>query len=96
MWKKGLLNETRKLLDQKSNDNHFLESTIGYAEAAAYLKKEITEPEALEKIFRRTRQYAKRQWTWFKHQHEVQWINLDDFPTVVSMVDELGKRIKLS
>ncbi len=93
MWENGLLDETQKLAKGGIQKGHPLWGAIGYAEAAAYSNGEMTQPEALERIFRRTRQYAKRQWTWFKHQHDVQWINLDDFSDILQVVDLLEKKI---
>ncbi len=78
MWGQGLLEEARFLRRSHLPDDHPVWGAIGYQEADAYLSQKISEAEAKEKIFRRTRQYAKRQWTWFKHQHSVQWINLDE------------------
>lgn len=89
MWTGGLLEETRKLLVEKLPVTDPLWGAIGYAEAAAFIRGDITKAEALEKIFRRSRQYAKRQWTWFKHQHRVDWVNLDGFSDIRSAVDEL-------
>jgi tRNA dimethylallyltransferase len=78
MWGRGLLDEARFLRRSGIPEDHSVWGAIGYQEADAYLSQKISETEAKEKIFRRTRQYAKRQWTWFKHQHSVQWINLDE------------------
>ncbi len=89
MWKNGLLDETRRLSGMDLPDDHAIWGAIGYLEAAAYLKGQLKSDEALERIFRRTRQYAKRQWTWFKHQHDVQWVNLDDFRHLPAVVDFL-------
>jgi len=78
MWGQGLLEEARFLRRSGISEDHPVWGAIGYQEADAYLSQKISEAESKEKIFRRTRQYAKRQWTWFKHQHSVQWINLDE------------------
>jgi tRNA dimethylallyltransferase len=93
MWRGGLLEESKKLMERGLPFDHPIWGAIGYTEAQAYLKGQWGEALALERIFRRTRQYAKRQWTWFKHQHEVQWLNLDDFPNSESAVDALEKLI---
>jgi len=93
MWEGGLLDETRNLMELGLGEDHPLWGAIGYAEAAAHHKGEMTRAQALERIFRRTRQYAKRQWTWFKHQHNVEWINLDHYPTMESVLEELQKHI---
>ena len=93
MWDNGLLDETKHLSRSGIPETHTLWGAIGYAEGAAFLRGEMKREEALERIFRRTRQYAKRQWTWFKHQHAVEWINLDDFPDILSVVKILEQKI---
>ena len=93
MWEGGLLTETQKLLEIRLPAVHPLWGAIGFAEAAAHLRGELTKDLALERIFRRTRQYAKRQWTWFKHQHNVEWVNLDDFPDILKAVDHLEQKL---
>jgi tRNA dimethylallyltransferase len=93
MWRNGLLTETEFLMSLSLPIDHPALAAIGYAEAAAYLRKTMTPEEALERIFRRTRQYAKRQWTWFKHQHSVEWFNLDEFSTMLSVVQKLKEKI---
>jgi tRNA dimethylallyltransferase len=94
MWKNGLLDETRGLLKMSVPANYPVWGAIGYSEAAAFFRGELTETEAIEKIFRRTRQYAKRQWTWFRHQHKVEWINLDNFLDTDSAVKVLMKKLQ--
>jgi tRNA dimethylallyltransferase len=76
MWASGLLEEAKFLKQSGVAPGHPVWGAIGYQEAMAFLDGQWTEAQALEKMFRRTRQYAKRQWTWFKHQHEVKWIDL--------------------
>ena len=53
----------------------------GYAEAAAYLAGEWSLDEAVAVTARRTRQYAKRQLTWFRRDPRVTWIPLGDGPS---------------
>jgi tRNA dimethylallyltransferase len=94
MWAGGLLAETNRLQESGPRAGHPIWTAIGYQEAGAFLRGEMTEKDALERIFRRTRQYAKRQWTWFRHQHEVEWIDLDRFGEVEGVVEELIGRIE--
>lgn len=94
MWRRGLLNEAKKLMESGLPSDHPIWGTIGYSEAVLFLKNQLSESQALENIFRRTRRYAKRQLTWFKHQHKVQWLNLDDFSGPSDIVDILEKKIK--
>jgi len=51
-------------------------SAIGYAEACDLLDKRITREQAIAQIVVRTRQLAKRQETWFRHQADVTWIEI--------------------
>lgn len=93
MWNSGLLEEARKLSEMNLPADHPIWGGIGYLEAAAFLGGQLKAEEALERIFRRTRQYAKRQWTWFKHQHDVDWVDLGDFSELSAVVDVLVKKI---
>ena len=52
--------------------------SLGYPQAISYLKGEISEKEAKEQITILTRQYAKRQRTWFNRYQEKQTINCED------------------
>jgi tRNA dimethylallyltransferase len=93
MWREGLLTETENLMKLSLPIDHPALAAIGYAEASSYLRENMTQEEALERIFRRTRQYAKRQWTWFKHQHEVEWFNLDEYASLESLVQTLKEKL---
>ena len=46
---------------------------MGYKELLSYLNNEISLPDAIEAIKINTRQYAKRQMTWFKKDQTVNW-----------------------
>lgn len=94
MWSGGLLEETQSLMKAGLPTDHPVWAAIGYAEAEAFSKGEMTQEAALERIFRRTRQYAKRQWTWFRHQHDVQWFNMDEDATALETVLRLEKCLK--
>ena len=52
---------------------------LGYKEILAYLDGEYSLEEAVYRIKRDTRHFAKRQITWFKREKEVIWINKPDF-----------------
>jgi tRNA dimethylallyltransferase len=87
IWNNGLLRETAAMLEAHLPPDHSTWGAIGYSEATAFLQGKMMREEAVEKMFRRTRQYAKRQWTWFKHQHAVDWIDLDQVSDIFSAVD---------
>ena len=69
----GLVNETRLLAERYSADLPLLQ-TIGYGEALCVLNGSLSEPEAIRITSQRTRQFAKRQRTWFRRQHNPHWL----------------------
>jgi tRNA dimethylallyltransferase len=75
MFALGLVEEVTGLNERFEIFSPTAEKAIGYAEAMAMLKGEMTRDEARERIIIRTRQYAKRQMTWFRHQLDVCWID---------------------
>ncbi len=70
MIQAGLVEEVKELLAYK-NLNAL--QTVGYSEIFAYLDRKISLEEAIELIKKNTRQYAKRQMTWFKKDKEIKW-----------------------
>ncbi len=73
----GLLDEVRGLLDAGYTPDLRPMSGHGYGEAAAHLAGTLTLDEAIERTARRTRQYAKRQVTWFRREARVRWLAAD-------------------
>jgi tRNA dimethylallyltransferase len=69
----GLVEETRALIARYGADLPLLD-TIGYGEAKAVLAGDLGEPEAIRITEQRTRQFAKRQRTWFRRQHCPKWL----------------------
>ncbi|MGL4988246.1 MAG: tRNA (adenosine(37)-N6)-dimethylallyltransferase MiaA [Cetobacterium sp.] len=76
MMKNGLLEEV-KYLYQKYGDILKKINIIGYTEIISYLNNEITIDEAKDLIKKNSRNYAKRQFTWFKNDQEYVWYDLD-------------------
>jgi len=73
MMEEGLLDEARRLYPLR-HENAL--NTVGYKELFRYLDGEWTLPFAIEKIKKNTRDYAKKQMTWFAHDTSIQWIEL--------------------
>ena len=65
MVEQGIIEETKLLLEKHGRISNFTE-TIGYKEILAYLDGTWTLDEALDKLKQHTRNYAKRQLTWFR------------------------------
>lgn len=76
MFADGLPEEVRALRERAGGLSETARHAIGYEEAGRLLDGEIGEEEAIESTIRRTRQYAKRQMTWFRHQANVDWVEV--------------------
>lgn len=74
MMEQGLLQEVESLIPHQHLNAL---QTVGYKELFAYLNGETTLPEAVEAIKQNTRQYAKRQLTWFRKDKEYHWLSPD-------------------
>lgn len=77
MFDNGLLLEAQSLMNEFPND-YFKIDALGYEEAFLYLKNEISLKEAKEIMNKKTKNYAKRQITFFKHQFDVNWCETID------------------
>lgn len=75
MWRGGLVEEAQALLDAGVSVSAKPFESLGYRQALRYLLVEnYGEREALEEMKIRTRQYAKRQWTWFRAEKDIVWL----------------------
>ena len=64
----GAVDEVQEFLSRYPNYKGPLDRVIGFSEIQDFLNKKISKKELIERMFVRTRQYAKRQSTWFRHQ----------------------------
>ena len=78
LYSQGLLDETSRLLERYGADLPLLQ-TIGYGEALRVLDGSLSRSAAIAQTTRRTQQFAKRQRTWFRRQHNPRWLP-DDNP----------------
>jgi tRNA dimethylallyltransferase len=76
MIKKGLVAEVQKLGDKYGWDLPLLQ-TLGYAEIKQYVLGEISLEQAIDLIILHTRQFAKRQRTWFRADADIIWFSVD-------------------
>lgn len=76
MVEDGIVEETQKLLEKHGRIKNFV-CTIGYQEILTYLDGEATLDEALDKLKQHSRNYAKRQLTWFRKNPELRNACLD-------------------
>lgn len=85
MLHKGLLEEVEKLSQMGYTRQLNALNTVGYKEMFSYLQGEITLGEAIAKIKQNTRNYAKRQMTWFKKDREIVWFDADELDLIDKM-----------
>ena len=87
MVKNGLLDEVKTFYDKGINTKPLM-SAIGYKELYKYFNHEISYEEAIDLIKKNSRHYAKRQYTFFNHQFDIKWfnVNLDNFNETVDDV----------
>ena len=78
MMRQGLLEEVEGLRERGLSANSTAAQAIGYKELFDYLDGSCPLEEAVETIKMRTRRYAKRQLSWFRHDGRVRWIDLDE------------------
>lgn len=84
MMKEGLLEEVKNLASQK--DLNALK-TVGYKELFDFLEGHCTIEYAIDKIKQHTRNYAKRQLTWFKNKSEFEEFEPHDFEKICAYID---------
>lgn len=77
MLEQGWLAEVEFLLKQYGDDLPLLK-TLGYAEMKQHIAGEISLEEAIQLTVLHTRQFAKRQRTWFRADAKITWLNADD------------------
>lgn len=83
----GLIDEVKSLYD-KNIKSKAIFTGIGYKELYDYFDGNMTLEESLDLIRQRSRKYAKRQYTWFNHQMNITWfdVNFNDFNKTVEEV----------
>jgi tRNA dimethylallyltransferase len=89
MFNEGLLSEVETLLNKGYKSDFKPLLSIGYKEAVMVLAKKIDLAAAKELVFKRTKDYAKRQMTWFKKDNDFKWFNpLTEKSLIASAVQE--------
>ncbi len=75
MWQKGLVAEVDSLIADGINQATTARRALGYAQVISMRAGEISEDQAKEETKRATRQYARRQETWFSRDARIKWIS---------------------
>ena len=83
MIEAGLLDEVKELMPYKHLNAL---QTVGYIEMIDFLENKITFQQAIDQIRIHTRQYAKRQMTWFKKDKEISWVAPGELNLIFSKI----------
>jgi tRNA dimethylallyltransferase len=75
MWEQGFMQEVERLLTAGIKSGVTAQRALGYAQVIAFLEGKVSEEEAREETKRATRQYARRQETWFSRDDRITWIS---------------------
>ncbi len=95
MISNGLIDEVKFLLLKGYKKDLVAMQGIGYKEIIEHLEGNVSLDEAIDNIKKHTRNFAKRQITWFKHQSDGEWIDMLDYKNLNSIVDRVLKNIKI-
>lgn len=82
MMQEGLLQEAQQLYEHRHLKNL---QTVGYSELFDYIDGKYTLPEAIDKIKQHSRNYAKRQLTWFRKDKDFHWLDAS-LPEIVNKI----------
>lgn len=87
MFKKGLVKEVRGLL--KGRLSKTARQAVGYKEVIGFLIKEYDLKRAVELVKINTRHLAKRQWTWFKREEGILWMEVSAKESLKDLVERI-------
>lgn len=91
MLEQGWIEETKALMQQYPVDCQGLKA-IGYSQIIAYLNQELSDKEMIGQIQQKTRNYAKRQLTWFRKDESIRWLEPEQFALARELVSEFLER----
>lgn len=91
MMEEGLLEEVRKLKELGYSKDLAPLKTLGYKELFSYLEGNLSLPEAVDMIKKNTRNYAKRQLTWFKKEENTTWFDIETEGLIPRIVEKFAK-----
>ena len=96
MVRNGLLDEVKGLLDRgiEPRPEGGAMQAIGYKEIVSALRGEMTMEQAVDLIKQGSRRYAKRQWTWFRHDPRTKWFDWTAYDSEDTLIYDLLRQIR--
>jgi tRNA dimethylallyltransferase len=89
MFRRGWVAETEQLLNHGLARNRTAMQALGYRQIIEHLRGERSLPDTIALIKVRTRQFAKRQMTWFRRQLHLAWIHLDPQSSAEAVANDI-------
>jgi tRNA dimethylallyltransferase len=93
MFEAGLVEETRRLLERGLERNRVAMQAIGYRQVVEHLQGIRGFRDTVELVKARTRQFAKRQRTWFEGQMDLEWLEIPSDLEATAVADSLTRRL---
>jgi tRNA dimethylallyltransferase len=93
MFAAGLVEETQELLKRGLEENRTAMQAIGYRQVVEHLRGERDLQTTIDLVKQKTRQFAKRQGTWFRNQLELRWINVREDTTPEEIAEQIFAQI---
>ncbi len=88
MFRRGLVAETEQLLAGGLAQNRTAMQALGYRQVVEHLQGARPLPETIELVKIRTRQYARRQMTWFRRQMRLNWLHIEPGDAAETLVEK--------
>lgn len=85
MMNQGLIEEAKAVYPQKGLNAL---NTVGYKELFAYFDSDISLDDAILKIQSNTRQYMRKQVTWFKRDNDIKWFSPTNIEEIINYIDD--------
>jgi tRNA dimethylallyltransferase len=89
MLDQGLIEEVIQLKEMGYHSKLNSMQTVGYREVFEYFNQKIDFDEMVRLIKQRSRNYAKRQLTWFRKDKRIKWFDVDQYPDLEKLCDEV-------
>ena len=91
---KGLLEETKRLMDRGYGRHLGSMKGLGYKQMAGYLAGDYDYDEAVRRLKRDTRHFAKRQMTWFRKEQGIRWLSIEETDTAAQVADRIVGEVR--
>lgn len=93
MMEEGLIDEVKSILKRGYSKELVSLQGIGYKEVIMYLDGEISLDESVDLIKQKSRNYAKRQLTWFRRDKRISWIDVDSYESIYEIKEHIISRV---